>query len=64
MSDGLAKHDYLRDTTLVVEGTGPLTSPSEPVFVKRCSTRPSRGTTRADQMVGAGRDAMAGPAPR
>jgi carotenoid cleavage dioxygenase len=37
MSDGLAKHDYLRDTTVVVEGPGPLTSPSEPVFVSRAN---------------------------
>ncbi|UFS59793.1 carotenoid oxygenase family protein [Subtercola endophyticus] len=35
MSDGLAKHDYVADSTVVVEGPDNLTSPSEPVFVAR-----------------------------
>ncbi|MFI2435786.1 carotenoid oxygenase family protein [Streptomyces sp. NPDC018693] len=35
MTDGLAVHDYLKDSTTVVEGPHPLTSPSEPVFVPR-----------------------------
>ncbi|MDH6219593.1 carotenoid cleavage dioxygenase-like enzyme [Streptomyces pseudovenezuelae] len=39
MSDGLARHDYLLDSTTVVEGPGGLTSPSEPVFVSRETTR-------------------------
>jgi carotenoid cleavage dioxygenase-like enzyme len=39
MSDGLARHDYLLDSTLVVEGPDSLTSPSEPVFVARENSR-------------------------
>jgi carotenoid cleavage dioxygenase-like enzyme len=35
MSDGLARHDNLLDSTLVVEGPEGLTSPGEPVFVAR-----------------------------
>jgi carotenoid cleavage dioxygenase-like enzyme len=35
MSDGLAKHDYLSNTTTVIEGPEALTSPGEPVFVAR-----------------------------
>ncbi|MFE7278255.1 carotenoid oxygenase family protein [Streptomyces sp. NPDC057623] len=35
MSDGLARHDYLLDSTTVVDGPDYLTSPSEPVFVAR-----------------------------
>jgi carotenoid cleavage dioxygenase-like enzyme len=35
MTDGLARHDYRKDTTLVIDGPGALTSPSEPVFVPR-----------------------------
>jgi carotenoid cleavage dioxygenase len=35
MTDGLARHDYLLDSTVVVEGTDGLTNPSEPVFVAR-----------------------------
>lgn len=35
MSDGLAKHDFLRGTTSVVEGPAGLTNPGEPVFVAR-----------------------------
>ncbi|ARJ04172.1 carotenoid oxygenase [Cnuibacter physcomitrellae] len=35
MSDGLAKHDHLLDSTVVIEGVGGLTNPSEPVFVAR-----------------------------
>jgi carotenoid cleavage dioxygenase-like enzyme len=35
MSDGLARHDFHRDSTLVVEGPEGLTSPSEPLFVTR-----------------------------
>ncbi|MDH6219559.1 carotenoid oxygenase family protein [Streptomyces pseudovenezuelae] len=35
MSDGLAKHDHLRDSTTVVEGPDHLTNPGEPVFVAR-----------------------------
>jgi carotenoid cleavage dioxygenase len=35
MTDGLARHDYVRDSTVVVDGPGPLTNPSEPVFVPR-----------------------------
>jgi carotenoid cleavage dioxygenase len=39
MSDGLARHDYLLDSTTVVEGPDGLTSPSEPVFVARENAR-------------------------
>jgi carotenoid cleavage dioxygenase-like enzyme len=39
MTDGLARHDYLLDSTTVVEGPANLTSPSEPVFVARESAR-------------------------
>jgi carotenoid cleavage dioxygenase len=39
MTDGLARHDYLLDSTVVVEGPEDLTSPSEPVFVAREGTR-------------------------
>jgi carotenoid cleavage dioxygenase-like enzyme len=39
MSDGLARHDYVLDATLVVEGPDNLTSPSEPVFVPRENAR-------------------------
>jgi carotenoid cleavage dioxygenase-like enzyme len=35
MTDGLARHDHLLDSTIVVEGPLGLTSPSEPVFVAR-----------------------------
>lgn len=35
MTDGLARHDYVKDSTVVADGPGPLTSPSEPVFVPR-----------------------------
>jgi carotenoid cleavage dioxygenase-like enzyme len=35
MSDGLARHDYLLDSTTVVDGPDGLTSPSEPVFIPR-----------------------------
>ncbi|PRY18306.1 carotenoid oxygenase family protein [Kineococcus rhizosphaerae] len=35
MTDGLAKHDYLLDSTTVVDGPDGLTNPSEPVFVPR-----------------------------
>jgi carotenoid cleavage dioxygenase len=35
MTDGLARHDFLLDSTLVVDGPDALTSPSEPVFVPR-----------------------------
>ncbi|MDD0857747.1 carotenoid oxygenase family protein [Arthrobacter alpinus] len=35
MTDGLARHDYLLDSTTVVEGPVGLTNPSEPVFVAR-----------------------------
>jgi carotenoid cleavage dioxygenase len=33
MTDGLARHDYLVDSTVVVDGPPGLTSPSEPVLV-------------------------------
>ncbi|WP_034213469.1 carotenoid oxygenase family protein [Actinoplanes subtropicus] len=39
MTDGLARHDYLLDTTTVVEGPDGLTNPSEPVFVARAAAR-------------------------
>ncbi len=39
MTDGLARHDYLLDSTTVVEGPDGLTSPSEPVFVARENPR-------------------------
>jgi carotenoid cleavage dioxygenase len=39
MSDGLARHDHLLDTTTVVEGPEGLTSPGEPVFVAREDAR-------------------------
>ncbi|MDH6219616.1 carotenoid oxygenase family protein [Streptomyces pseudovenezuelae] len=39
MTDGLARHDYLKDSTVVLEGPDPLTSPSEPVFVPRRDAR-------------------------
>ena len=39
MSDGLARHDFLLDSTTVVEGPDGLTSPSEPVFVPRANSR-------------------------
>ncbi|MFD4604627.1 carotenoid oxygenase family protein [Streptomyces sp. NPDC058464] len=39
MSDGLARHDYARDATTVVEGPDELTSPCEPVFVARENAR-------------------------
>jgi carotenoid cleavage dioxygenase-like enzyme len=35
MTDGMAKHDYVRDNTVVIEGPDGLTNPSEPVFVSR-----------------------------
>lgn len=35
MTDGLAKHDYDKDVTVVVDGPDFLTSPSEPTFVPR-----------------------------
>jgi carotenoid cleavage dioxygenase-like enzyme len=35
MTDGLARHDYLLDSTVIVEGPDGLTNPSEPVFVQR-----------------------------
>jgi carotenoid cleavage dioxygenase len=39
MTDGLARHDYLLDSTTVIEGPHALTSPSEPVFVARENPR-------------------------
>jgi carotenoid cleavage dioxygenase len=39
MSDGLARHDYLLDSTTVVDGPDGLTSPSEPVFIPRENAR-------------------------
>ncbi|TQE28770.1 hypothetical protein SipoB123_08370 [Streptomyces ipomoeae] len=35
MSDGLARHDCLLGSTIVVEGPDGLTNPAEPVFVPR-----------------------------
>ncbi len=35
MTDGMARHDFTTGQTLVIEGPGGLTSPSEPVFVQR-----------------------------
>lgn len=35
MTDGMARYDFATGQTLVIEGTGGLTSPSEPVFVQR-----------------------------
>jgi carotenoid cleavage dioxygenase-like enzyme len=35
MTDGMARHDFANDQTLVIEGVDGLTSPSEPVFVQR-----------------------------
>jgi carotenoid cleavage dioxygenase-like enzyme len=39
MTDGLAKHDYGKDATVVVDGPDFLTSPSEPTFVPRSSAQ-------------------------
>lgn len=39
MTDGLARHDFVQDSTIVVDGPGALTSPSEPVFVPRPGRR-------------------------
>jgi carotenoid cleavage dioxygenase-like enzyme len=39
MTDGMARHDYERDDTVVADGPRPLTSPSEPVFVPRDGSR-------------------------
>lgn len=39
MTDGLARHDYQTDSTVVIDGPGPLTNPSEPVFVARPAPR-------------------------
>jgi carotenoid cleavage dioxygenase-like enzyme len=39
MTDGLARQDYLLDSTVVVEGPDGLTAPSEPVFVARQNAR-------------------------
>ncbi|HEY8983803.1 MAG TPA: carotenoid oxygenase family protein [Streptomyces sp.] len=39
MTDGLARHDFVKGTTLVVEGPRELTSPSEIVFVARPDAR-------------------------
>ncbi|MDO5535662.1 MAG: carotenoid oxygenase family protein [Propionibacteriaceae bacterium] len=35
MTDGMARHDFARGQTLVIEGPDGLTNPSEPVFVQR-----------------------------
>lgn len=35
MTDGLARHDFAKGSTIVVEGPDALTNPSEPVFVAR-----------------------------
>ncbi|GAA4704877.1 carotenoid oxygenase family protein [Phytohabitans rumicis] len=43
MTDGLARHDYLLDSTAVVEGPDGLTSPSEPIFVARDGARGEDG---------------------
>lgn len=39
MTDGLARHDFDTDSTVVVNGPDQLTSPSEPVFVARENAR-------------------------
>jgi carotenoid cleavage dioxygenase len=39
MTDGLARHDFRNGSTVVVDGPGPLTNPSEPVFVSRPDRR-------------------------
>lgn len=38
ITDGLGRHDYERDTTVVVDGHDDLTNPSEPVYVPRANT--------------------------
>jgi carotenoid cleavage dioxygenase-like enzyme len=39
MTDGLARHDYRLDSTVVIDGPAGLTSPSEPVFAARENSR-------------------------